>query len=174
MVQYFAAVMTVAASFAASTKVEWQSDYGKALAATRSDQRPLLVVLDDPADPKARLDAQLLDETKLLKPFRVCRVDVSTDYGRKVAEAFHATQFPHTAIIDKTGAVVIYKKPGQISENEWSDALAKYKSGDRSAPVEQTVYYRGDSSGSILSDSAGLSNPAYCPSCQRKAMGLSF
>lgn len=172
MLHYLAAAITVASSFAAVGDSQWQNDYGKALEATRSDQRPLLVVLDIPSDPKSSLAANLLDAqgnaAKSLEPYRVCHVDASTEYGRKVAEAFHATTFPHTAIIDKTGAVVIYKKPGQIADGEWQEMLVKYQSGDRA--VEQTVFYRGDAS--VYSGTSGLSNSSYCPSCQRKAMGL--
>jgi hypothetical protein len=136
------------------------------LAATRSDQRPLLVVLDNPADPNAAFDAKLLaaegEQAKTLKSYRVCRVDVSTEYGQKVAEVFGATQFPHTAIIDKTGSKVLFKKPGQIAGDEWHATLARFEKG--LAP--QTVYFRGNS---VLG--AQTSQPmSNCPSCQRKAM----
>ncbi len=96
---HFLAVATIAASTFAVTpaKVNWQADYGKALAATKNDQRPLLVVLDNPADPAATFDAKLLaaegEQADLLKSYRLCRVDVSTEYGQKVAEAFGAKQF---------------------------------------------------------------------------------
>ena len=52
MVHYLAVATLAASTFAVSpAKVTWQADYGKALAATRSDQRPLLVVLDNPSAP---------------------------------------------------------------------------------------------------------------------------
>lgn len=172
MFHYFATAMIAASSLAATTKVELQNDYGKALAATRSEQRPLLVVLDIPSDPKASLAADRLDAAgnETLKSFTVCHVDASTEYGRKVAEAFHATSFPHTAIIDKTGAVVLHKEPGQITDDQWKGMLAKYESGERSAPVSHTAYYGG---GTVLGAQPTISNSSYCPSCQRKAMGLS-
>ncbi len=167
---HFLAIATIAASSFAVTpaKVKWQADYGKALAATRSDQRPLLVVLDNPADPQAALDGKLLaadgEQAELLKSYRLCRVDVSTEYGQKVAEAFGATQFPHTAIIDKTGSTVLFKKPGQIAGDEWQSTLTKFEKGVK----PQTVFFRGNT---ILGaqSSRDISN---CPSCQRKAMGL--
>ena len=104
-----------------------------------------------------------------LKPFNVCHVDVSTDYGRKVAEAFHATSFPHTAIIDKTGAVVIHKQPGKVAADQWQSMLVKYQDGQQA--VAQTSYYRGAvaTSGTVM----GTMYPN-CPACQRKAMGMSF
>jgi hypothetical protein len=173
MVHSLAAAMVAVSTFAVTpSKVEWQADYGTALAATRSDQRPLLVVLDIPSNPQAALNGDLLaadgEQAKLLESYELCHVDVSTPYGQKVAEAFRATQFPHTAIIDRTGAVVIFKKPGQMAAEEWNATLAKYQSGER--PTPRTSYFR-----------AGWTMPAsypatmggsYCPSCQRGAMGM--
>src|SRR6185295_15487382 len=109
MVHYLAATLLAVTTFASTpTKVEWQADYGKALEATRSDQRPLLVVLDIPSNPQASLADGLLstegDQAKLLASYELCHVDVSTEYGKRVAQAFKATQFPHTTIIDRTGA----------------------------------------------------------------------
>jgi hypothetical protein len=175
MVHYLAAALVAAASAVATTgKPQWQSDYGKALAATRSVQRPLLVVLDIPSNPQARINGSLLSaegqQAKLLESYELCHVDVSTEYGQRVAKAFRATQFPHTAIIDRKGAVVLFKKPGQMAESEWSATLAKYQTGERSLATSQTAYFRGNS---ILPSSYPvMTNSSYCPSCQRRAMGM--
>lgn len=173
MVHYLA-VVTIAASTlgVAPSAPKWEADYGKALAATKSDHRPLLVVLDSPADEKTAVQEDLLKadgpNAELLKSYELCRVDVSTEYGKKVAEAFGATEFPHTAIIDKNGATVLFKKPGQISGEEWRAALTKFENGVQ--PVSHSVGYRGNT---ILgSQSTGASYPAGCTACQRKAMGL--
>lgn len=168
MVHYLAAAMFAAASLAVTpAKLDWHADYGKALAATRSDHRPLLVVLDIPSNPEAALDEDLLsgegELAALLGQYELCHVDASTEYGQQVAKAFKATQFPHTAIIDRTGAVVLFKKPGQITEAEWNSTLARYRSGEQ--PTTQTVSYRG----SLLGAGSSISN---CPACQRAAMGL--
>lgn len=168
MVQSIAAALMAVTSLATlPSKVEWTADYGKALAATRSDQRPLLVVLDIPSQQDSAIDESLLstegDQAALLASYELCHVDVSTEYGQQVAKAFGATQFPHTAIIDRTGAVVIFKKPGQIESGEWNATLTKYQAGNR--PVAVTAYYGGSY------PSASSAKP-YCPSCQRAAMGL--
>ncbi|HEX6961983.1 MAG TPA: hypothetical protein VF175_08965 [Lacipirellula sp.] len=171
MLHYLAAATIAASTFAVTpSKATWQADYGKALAATRSDQRPLLVVLDNPADPKAAFDAKLLaadgEQGQALKSYRVCRVDVSTEYGQKVAEAFGATQFPHTAIIDRTGSTVLFKQPGQMDGQQWQATLVKYQKGV--APQPQTVYFRG---GTVLGAQTAQPMPiSNCPSCQRQAM----
>jgi hypothetical protein len=173
MVHYLAVATLAASTFAVTpAKVTWQADYGKALAATRSDQRPLLVVLENPTAPATTFDAKLLaaegDQAEVLKSYRVCKVDVSTEYGQKVAEAFGATQFPHTAIIDKTGSSVLFKKPGQIGGEEFKTTLTKFQSGV--APKVQNVYFRGNT----ILGAQSTKDISNCPSCQRKAamMGM--
>lgn len=165
-----------------SKSVQWQADYGKALAATRADDRPLLIVLDVPSDEmKAAEDDQLKtdgEQAELLASYQLCHVDASTEYGQKVAKAFKADKFPLTAIIDKTGSVILLKKQGQLSDAEWNETLINYKSGERSA-VRYTSAYRGPvvsgtviesgSSYSYPAASSSIVSPSYCPSCQRNA-----
>ena len=152
----FIAAATLAVTLAATAPKapEWEHSYGKALEATRAGQDPLLVVLDKPNSDDARLEPALLSEdktdgdtSKLLSPYRLCHVDVTTEYGQKVAKAFHVQTFPSVAIIDKTGSVVIYKKSGQINEDEWKQMLQSHKSGERSVTAS--------------------SDKPFCPNCQR-------
>jgi hypothetical protein len=163
----FVATATLALSMLAATPKapQWDSSYGKALEATRAGQDPLLVVLDKPGTEDARIEPALLseddvsnDNSKLLSQYNLCHVDVSTDYGKKVAEAFRAKEFPHVAIIDKTGSVVIFKKSGQIKQDEWKKILTSYKSGDRNAVAHYTF--------KPVSDSA--TTKPFCPNCQRQ------
>jgi hypothetical protein len=165
MLSYLAtATLAVGLLATAPKPLEWEQSYGKALEATRAGQDPLLVVLDKPRTEDARIEPELIseDETsgsefKLLQPYRLCRVDVSTDYGKRVAKAFHAKTFPHVAIIDKTGSVVLYHKSGKIKANEWQQVLTRHKSGERPA-VSRVTYKRPSTSSSSRS---------YCPNCQR-------
>ncbi|MEM9352922.1 MAG: hypothetical protein AAGA92_07910 [Planctomycetota bacterium] len=155
-------------------KVVWQADYGKALEATRNDDRPLLVVLEMPAEEKAvekaeepSEAAEAVDatvdhvEADLLKQYQLCRIDATTEYGQRVAKAFGAQQFPFSAIIDKTGSIILHKKAGETTDEEWDATLAKFKTGESDTAVTQTAFYRGGS--------ASVSSPSYCPSCQRNA-----
>jgi hypothetical protein len=146
--------------------VQWQSDYGKALAASRADARPLLIVLDNPSDPQAAAEEDQLaaegEQVELLGAYECCHVDVTTEYGKKVADAFKAEEFPFAAIIDKTGSVVLHKTAGKVSDEKWQATLAAYKTGERKAKALQTSYFRGGVSSSVQS-------PSYCPSCQRSA-----
>lgn len=115
------------------TEQTWHSDYGKALAEAKQDGRPLLVVIE-----KSDTPAKKFDETKLSKAagakivlanYKLCRVDASTDYGKKVADAFKATEFPHASIIDKTGKVQLFKKSGDMQPAQWNETLDKHRNG---------------------------------------------
>jgi len=148
--------------------VEWQSDYGRALESSRAAARPLLIVLDDPSTPETNAVEHLnglSDEPELLTAFERCHVDINTEYGKRVAEVFKATEFPFAAIIDKTGSVVLCKRTGQLSDEEWQDTLTTYRSGERRSLQLQTTFFRG---GTGLN--SAVTSPSYCPECQLKAM----
>jgi hypothetical protein len=161
----------LALGFAASgpEAVQWEASYGKALEATRSIEHPLLVVIDNPAAEQARIAPELLNpggaagkEVELLRPYQLCHVDVSTEYGQKVAEVFKAKTFPYVAVIDKTGSVIIFSKAGKLSTDEWSKILTTYKSGERSMAVSRVSY-------KIASPSGGTIINSSCPNCQQRS-----
>jgi hypothetical protein len=173
MVSYLAtAILAVSVLAGTPQPVEWQADYGKALAATRSGDQPLLVVLDEPTTAEARVEPALLGEgtlntsdAELLHRYHLCHVDVSTSYGKKVAGVFAAKRFPHVAIIDKSGSVIIYSRSGKIADGEWRTALRSHQDGTR--PLRHVSYkLSGDAS---ESSSPVYSNQSYCPSCQRRS-----
>ena len=158
---------------AAPEPIEWESNYGKALRETRAtDERPLLVVLEKSTEPQEKVDAALLaeddfasEEAELVRPYERCRVDVSTEYGQRVAKAFGAKQFPYTAIIDKTGSVILYTKSGSVDAKQWKATLATYRDGERpvSHTVKKMVTFENPSTSS--DNSSGSS----CPTCRRRS-----
>jgi hypothetical protein len=161
------ASLALSALLAAPQQPQWETSYGKALEASRAADEPLLIVLDKPSNDEARLAPELLSEGKtegaenaLLKPYQLCHVDVSTAYGKKVAKAFHAKDFPHVAIIDKTGKTVIFTKTGDIKADEWQRILTRHKSGDKSLAksVSRTTY-----------KPINETSRPYCPNCQRNS-----
>ncbi|QEG34261.1 thioredoxin domain-containing protein [Bythopirellula goksoeyrii] len=169
MVEVLAMTAIALMSFGVSgDSAQWQSDYGKALAASQADSRPLLIVLDNPSDPAtAASEDQLVaegEQEELLNAYERCHVDVSTEYGKKVADAFKAKEFPFAAIIDKTGSVVLCKKTGKVSDEEWQKTLTTYQSGVKPLRVEQTSFFRGSEG-----INTSVVSPSYCPSCQKKA-----
>jgi hypothetical protein len=186
MVSYLATA-TLAISLLTSTPqpLEWQADYGKALAATRSGDQPLLVILDKPGSTDSQVDPALLSQGtiegqdfELLRPYHLCHVDASTEYGQEVAKAFKAGSFPYTAVIDKTGSVIIFSKAGKMASDDWQQMLKTFQNGDRndalaaSAPVKH-VSYKLTGNSTASSDVAPASSypPGYCPKChQHRAM----
>ena len=70
--------------------------------AAQSSVRPMVVVLENPENTDQRLDTDKLSEANraLLRSeqYELCRVNVNTTYGKLVAKAFGAKQFPYTAI----------------------------------------------------------------------------
>ena len=72
------------------------------------------------------------DETQaaLLAPYELCRVDVTTEYGKRVAAAFKVSEFPYTAIIDRTASVILYRKTGRFDTAQWASTLIHYQNGD--------------------------------------------
>lgn len=163
--------LALGSAVATSESVEWHADYGKALAATRADDRPLLVVLDVPSDEKKAVEDEQLkpegEQADLLAKYQLCHIDASTEYGQRVAKVFKAEKFPFTAIIDKTGSVILSKKQGQLTDEEWNETLANHKSGERTA-TRYTSAYRG-STFSYPSANTSVVSPSFCPSCQRNA-----
>jgi hypothetical protein len=163
------AVLALAFTTTGPETVQWEASYGKALEATKAVEHPLLVVLDKPATTDARIAPELLSpestsakDAELLKPYQLCHVDVTTEYGQKVAEAFKAKSFPYVAVIDKTGSVILYSKAGKIASDEWSKILTTYKSGDRSTAVSRVSY-------KIVNASNGTIMNSSCPNCQQRS-----
>ena len=174
MMSYLAAA-TVAVGLLAATPQppQWEPSYGKALAATRAGNSPLLVVLDKPHSDEARIEPALLSasavngkQSELLRPYQLCHVDVTTRYGQKVARAFRANTFPHVAIIDKTGSLVLFRKSGKLDAAEWERTLTRHKNGERpkARPVSHVTYRPMEP---VMYGSPMPSGG--CPSCQRSS-----
>jgi hypothetical protein len=173
MISYLAtATLAVGLLAATPEPPQWEANYGTALKATRAGNSPLLVVLDEPNSKEASVEPALLSENavkgkefELLRPYRLCHVDVTTQYGRKVAKAFRADRFPHVTIIDKTGSTVLFRRSGKINATEWATALTKHKSGER--PLAQTVSHVSYQPSTPVIYSSPYPTSS-CPNCQRR------
>ena len=170
MLSYFSSLalaVSLVGAMPADQSVE--SDYGKALEATKQSARPLLVVLETP-DQKLLSDAELTKEDSVLAKYDICRVDASTEYGKKVAAAFGASAFPYEAIIDREGKEVLYRHAGSQSIEQINDTLERFQLGVQ--PKEVRVMKPVQTQPSYQ---PAYSQPAYqaynptsnCPSCQR-------
>ncbi len=112
-----------------SADTQWLNDYGIAIQAARLAQRPLLVVLEKPDDAEQRLD--FVDGSgqlgELLESYELCRVDVTTEYGQKVAASYGATQFPYSVITDTSCRNILFRGKGKFSLEMWERTLEVYK-----------------------------------------------
>ncbi len=129
---------------ASAAHAEWHQDYHEAKAAAIEAGQRLLVVLEQPGD--AQHSVQQVSttaspaETELLKPYVTCRVDVTTEKGKKLATAFGATEFPFTAIIDRNGRFVVYSNTGHYTDAEWASMLAENKEAKRAAVADENCF----------------------------------
>lgn len=178
LVSLTTALTGLALAVTAPQSPQWEADYGKALAQTRADSRPLLIVIDNPKAENKALTPELLGaDAGLLASYDLCRVDASTKYGKKVAEAFEAKAFPYVAIIDKTGSVILHSRAGAVSSDAWKATLNKYQAGEQpirftaakpvvvesNTPAQPTSYI--ESAPVYYTPSYGV--PADCPNCRR-------
>lgn len=134
----------VGQSAPATQSNNWEADYGKALKQSRTDDRPLLVVIDNPSESSEAVAPELLKDGSADKYDR-CRVDVSTAYGEKVAEAFGADSFPYLAILDKDGKKIIHQHEGQLTDSQWRETLEKHKQG-----IERRVVMKPATSSQVI------------------------
>lgn len=171
---HYLAILTAAIGVSPATpqSPEWHTDYGKALSQTRTDDRPLLMVIDNPADETARIAPELLNSdqaVEALAPYDLCHIDATTQYGKKVAEAFKTDQFPYVAFVDKSGSVILHSRSGELAGDQWNALLAKYKNGEK--PVRREVNKPAVDSGPAHVYEQGsypqqFSPRPYCAKCQ--------
>ena len=129
---------------AANSPTASLTSYGDALKQTQATGKPLLVLIDAPRTNETAVrpasftqgDAQ----REVMQRYTVCRIDASTEYGQQVAEAFGTTTFPYTAIIDRTGKHVLYRKAGHQTAAEFVTTLDRYKTGIKAAPVRAQCF----------------------------------
>ncbi len=114
----YAAVVVAASFFGTppSHNSQWLNDYGIAIQAARLAQRPLLVVLENPTIAEQRLDLDGSGQLgELLESYELCRVDVTTAYGQKVAASYRATEFPYSVITDISCRNILFRRHGMFS-----------------------------------------------------------
>ncbi len=129
----------------------WWTDYGSAYRLAEKEEKPLLVLFEaTDARGQSLQVASTLEQSpssSLLKPYVLCRIDVSTESGRDLARKFKAPNFPSVVITDKQLNRVINRQHGPLSDLDWAVMLVSYRTGERqvhrpSQSVEQgTVCY---------------------------------
>ena len=114
----------------ATDGAEWNQDYGKALEAAKKNSKPLLVVFEEPSESLSdAISPAEITSGSLLNPYELCRVDVTTPMGKKVAKSFGASRFPYTVITDKQARNIICRKAGNCTRLDWTSMLMTYRDG---------------------------------------------
>lgn len=135
----------------AKVELNWKRHYDVAKRHAQANQRPLVVVLENPTSTNEKIDETKLGglnrETISKNKFELVRVDVNTDYGKRVAAAFGATKFPYTAVTDDRSIHIVYRKAGQMSDRDWRVALAKSTDGKETITAKKPVLETTASSG---------------------------
>lgn len=171
-----ALVMALVAGATASEldrQLDWSDHYANAKQGAATEQRPLLVVLENSADPAGKLDLQATGsaekQLELLKQYKLCRMDVNTPYGKRVAEAFHVTKFPFTAITDKSTRYVTFRSSDAMTADQWTQTLEAKKAGETPVAVATPAEpVRVQSAKAVAWPTFQPAQPAgYCPNCVR-------
>ena len=130
-----AALASANLAVTARGELEWSTHYAKAKESAAAAQKPLLVVLEDPTKKDRCFNDESLasheEQFDLLKHFQLCRVDVTSPYGKRVADALGVTELPYTAITDKTAKFITFRSAGSMSPAHWAKTLNERKSGER-------------------------------------------
>jgi len=134
-----ALVLAATLGSAAGAADSWTDDYGAALKQARRQSRPMLIVIEDKGQQQGQIRqvSHTADglQASLLEPYVLERVDVNTEYGRRVADAFKADTSPTTVITDKGARQITFAKAGSFSDADWAATLARYRNGERPAPA---------------------------------------
>jgi len=135
--------------------------YTKAYHAAADVKRPMLVILNPPAEQvaadnaisigKLREDAEI---NKLLDSYVVAEIDTGTEHGKKVHELFGSKPLPRLVVIDNTQKLQIYRSSDHLEPNKIKEVLEAYQDGTSTAT-------------SSLNAARQIVTPGYCPNCRR-------
>ena len=143
--------------------LHWSSSYGKALRSARSTQRQLLVVLEDTSRTEGRWthSGNVLASVRqtVLNEYELCCIDVTTTYGRRIADVFGATTFPYTIVTNRSATRIMHRKTGRLTPEDWKLVLlADPHSGElqqKARAIRQPV--------SVRAPSTSVSEFKFCP-----------
>lgn len=106
-------------------QLKWSRHYENAKQVARAEQRPLVVVIEDSTkNADFNVDAKT-KEVLLEKNFQLVKVDVRTKYGREVAKAFGAQEFPYTIVTNGDCTEIAFRQAGPMTVWDWAFALGK-------------------------------------------------
>lgn len=133
-------IVLVASSYGS----DWTEDYSEALSNARCEGRPMLVVLENQEKAVQRAGSIFHVERELLTQFEICRVDVASEYGKKVAEQFSPSELPYTVITDSDCKQIVFRGVGERSINQWKETLQVHAEPEGGADDDLSESGSGD------------------------------
>ena len=137
--------------------------YTKAYHAAAEVKRPLLVVLNPPAEQVAAGNAVSIDRLredeeieKLLENYVVAEIDTGTEHGKKVHELFGNKPLPRVVVIDNDQKLQIYRTSDHLALDKFRDVLETYQDGETVSTMSSNLNWTRQ-----------YTNPGYCPNCRR-------
>ena len=118
------AVTTTGFNKEVDAQLQWKNHIGSQTRSAVTEKRPLIVVIEDSAKESVG-DHNLAGKSKdvLSKQFELVKVDVRTNYGRRVAKAFGAKELPFTVVTNGDSGDIVFRKSGQMTDQDWDVAL---------------------------------------------------
>ena len=137
--------------------------YTKAYRTAAEVKRPMLVILNPPAEQVAAGNAVSIQELredaeidKLLENYVVAEIDTGTEHGKKVHELFGNKPLPRVVVIDNDQKLQIYRTSDRLGTAKIKDVLETYQDGETTAAVSSSLNW-----------TRPYVNPGYCPNCRR-------
>ena len=162
-----AAVLLLVMGVGADTDLEWNDNYGEAKRIAAQKKMPVVVLLEDPSNPATSFNEKELasdpQQVKLLQKYQLCRIDVTSNYGKSVAKSFKATRFPYTIMLDRSASFITLRRSDKMTPNQWASSLIanKDKLIHKPAPIRNSA--TGEPFQSFAFPSADLSYPSFQP-----------
>ena len=138
----------------------WRPTYACALERARDQGQPLLLVLEDGSDAGQQLTALSARKAQpLLAQYQLCRMDVQTEAGQRLAEQYGASELPYMVITDVACKNVVFRGAGQFGAQAWTWTLAAHtgRPADKWRPLK-------DNNGSrTVAPEPSLARPLFAP-----------
>mgnify|MGYP002622610746 CR=1 FL=1 len=155
-----ALLMSAALGADAGSDADTFNSYTVAYKAAADVKRPMLVVLNPPADEVSTQKSISVDDLRqdteidtLLENYVVAEIDTGTEHGKKVHELFGSKPLPRVVVIDSDQKLQIFRTSNRLDDTEIKDVLEKYQDGKRiSTSLDWTRRYN---------------IPGDCPNCRK-------
>ena len=137
--------------------------YTKAYRTAADVKRPMLVILNPPAEQVAADNAVSIEKLRenteidqLLESYVVAEIDTGTEHGKKVQELFGNKPLPRIVVIDNAQKLQIYRTSDHLETTKIKEVLETYQDGTTTAAVSSSLNWTRQ-----------YVAPGNCPNCRR-------